>query len=396
MTASHSDAIAAAEQLLLDLKNHTGSPADQAKAVRQLDKLRCLVHTGFDALMFQAYPFQMLPAIKVLADFRVFDVVPLEGSITVNELAAAVKLDATFLDRFLRIVLTQGIFNETAPGVYEHTAASKTFRTDEAASFYNLGLMQFPQWWKVSEYLSTHSAPDAKEATKVPFVWAMGKEGMSYYDAIEEDPVVSDIWHKGMIMIEATQPISGMFPFVSMQAAVEAEPERAFVVDVGGGRGNALIAMMKECGGSYGAKMVLQDQAEVLQGKDPVKLDGVDNMPHNFYDPQPVNNAHIYFLRNILHNHYDERSLVILRRVVDAMGPTSRVLIGEMILPATATAGSDPFPFFMDLNMFMQGGIERTEQQFGELLGKVGLEIKRVWRHPDNPVQSTIEAVLKK
>lgn len=281
--------------------------------------------------------------------------------------------------------------------------------------------MQFPQWWKVSEYLSVHSAQDAKEATKVPFVWAMGKEGMSYYDAIEEDPVVSDIWHKGMIMIEATQPISGMFPFASMQAAVEAEPERAFVVDVGGGRGNALIAMMKECGGSYGAKMVLQDQAEVLQGKDPVKLDGVENMPHNFYDPQPVQSkfyswlpisvvsknkrnlanslcldAHIYFLRNILHNHYDERSLVILRRVVDAMGPTSRILIGEMILPATATAGSDPFPFFMDLNMFMQGGVERTEQQFGELLGKVGLEIKRVWRHPDNPVQSTIEAMLKK
>lgn len=103
--------------------------------------------------------FQILPAIKVLADFHVFDAVPLEGSITVNDLAAAVKLNATFLgshkmralssalhtaytyllDRFLRIVLTQGIFNETTTGAYEHTAASKTFRTDQAASFYNLG-----------------------------------------------------------------------------------------------------------------------------------------------------------------------------------------------------------------------------------------------------------------
>ena len=148
--------------------------------------------------------------------------------------------------------------------------------------------MQFPQWWKVADYLKSHSAKEAQDATKVPFVWAMGKEGMTYYDAIEEDPVVSDTWHKGMIMIETTQPISGMFPFHSMKAAVEAEPHRAFVVDVGGGRGNALVSIMKECGGSYGAKMILQDMAEVLEGKDPVRVDGIEKMPHNFYDAQPV------------------------------------------------------------------------------------------------------------
>jgi hypothetical protein len=104
--------------------------------------------------------------------------------------------------------------------------------------------------------------------------------------------------------------------------------------------------------------------------------------------------AHVYYLRNVLHNHYDERSRRILSRIVDAMGPTSRVLIGEMILPATATAGSDPFPFFMDLNMFMEGGIERSEEHWVKLLGEVGLKIDQVWRLPDNPVQSTIEASL--
>ena len=104
--------------------------------------------------------------------------------------------------------------------------------------------------------------------------------------------------------------------------------------------------------------------------------------------------AHIYYLRNVLHNHYDERSPVILRHIVDAMGPTSRVLIGEMILPATATPGSDPFPFFMDLNMFMEGGVERSEEDWGRLLREVGLRIENIWRLPDNPVQSTIEARL--
>ena len=148
--------------------------------------------------------------------------------------------------------------------------------------------MQFPQWWKVSDYLQTHSAEQAQDATQVPYVWALDKEGMTYYEALEDDPATADAWHKGVTLIQATQPITGMFPFRSMKAAVEAEPQRAFVVDVGGGRGNALECIMEECGGSYGASMILQDMAQVLEGSDPVRVRGVDNMPHNFYDPQPV------------------------------------------------------------------------------------------------------------
>jgi hypothetical protein len=105
---------------------------------------------------------------------------------------------------------------------------------------------------------------------------------------MEEDPVVADAWHKGMVMIESMQPVTGMFPFRSMLDQVSAEKERAFVVDVGGGRGNALVAIMAECGGSVAGRMVLQDMAEVLESKSPVRIEGVQIMPHNFYDPQPV------------------------------------------------------------------------------------------------------------
>lgn len=148
--------------------------------------------------------------------------------------------------------------------------------------------MQFPQWWKVSDYLKARSAKDAQDATKVPYVWAVNKEGMTFYDALEDDLVVAEAWHKGMTMIQATQPITGMFPFHSLADAVRAEPHRAFVVDVGGGRGNALLAIMKECSGSYGANMVLQDMEQVLEGSDPVRIPGVQNIPYDFFEPQPV------------------------------------------------------------------------------------------------------------
>lgn len=153
--------------------------------------------------------------------------------------------------------------------------------------------MQFSNWWKVADYLKTHTAQDAQDATRVPYVWAAGLEDTgrtTYFDALASNPAVAAAWHEGMTVIEAMQPVGGMFPFASAAAEAEAkaEPHRAFVVDVGGGRGNALVSILRECGGSGGASMVLQDLAEVLEGEDPVRIEGVRNMPHNFYDVQPV------------------------------------------------------------------------------------------------------------
>lgn len=89
-------------------------------------------------------------------------------------------------------------------------------RTAQAANFYRLGIMQFGQWWKVADYLKCHSAADAQDARKVPFSWALGKEGLTYYEALEADPAVSDAWHKRIVLIEGMQPINGMFLFACM------------------------------------------------------------------------------------------------------------------------------------------------------------------------------------
>lgn len=52
--------IAEAEQLVLDLKNHTGLPVDQAKTLRQVNKLRCHLEKNSDALMYHSFPVRLL------------------------------------------------------------------------------------------------------------------------------------------------------------------------------------------------------------------------------------------------------------------------------------------------------------------------------------------------
>lgn len=98
----------------------------------------------------------------------------------------------------------------------------------------------------------------------------------------------------------------------------------------------------------------------------------------------------------MLHNYYDDKCCRILQRVVDAMGPTSRLLLGEMILPDKAAPGCDPLPFWMDLRMFMLTGTERREAQWRQLLSSVGLTTTRIYRLPGAPHQATIEARLAK
>ena len=77
------------------------------------------------------------------------------------------------------------------------------------------------------------------------------------------------------------------------------------------------------------------------------------------------------------------------------MGPTSRLLIAEMIVPARTTVGEDMSTYWMDMVMLGIGGKERREKEFGDLLESVGLELIRIWL-AEIGNQAVIETRLKK
>ncbi|KAK8061612.1 hypothetical protein PG994_007978 [Apiospora phragmitis] len=391
--AAGNDLIVEAEELLAALKSQQPLTREsRAALLRQVDKLRCGLQGPADAMRFQGTFNMFTAAMNALVEHRVFDLVPLDGTIGLNELASKIGWEPTVLARFVNVVLIQGIFEEPEPRVYKHSASSTAFRDDALRSYYRIGV---PSWWKVSDYLKTHAPEDVYDPLKSPFSYACGAEGKTYYQLLEEDPAFSDVWHKGMAQAAPFNPVLGMFPFRDMKEAVETAPDRAFVVDVGGGRGNAMIDMMQECGGSFGAPMVLQDMKEVLEGEDPVRIEGIEVMPHDFHNEQPVKNAHIYYLRKVMHNYYDDKCRAILRPIVEAMGPDSRLLIGDLILPESARPGNDVLPFCSDLRMLMIGGTERSEAQWKQLLESAGLVIVKIWRLPGAPHEATIETRLR-
>jgi len=83
-----------------------------------------------------------------------------------------------------------------------------------------------------------------------------------------------------------------------------------------------------------------------------------------------------YLLSHVIHDWNEEQCLTILGHCRKGIKPDGRLLIVEMVLPA----GDTPHPGkVLDIVMLVfPGGQERTEAEYGSLLGKAGFRLSRV------------------
>lgn len=96
-----------------------------------------------------------------------------------------------------------------------------------------------------------------------------------------------------------------------------------------------------------------------------------------------------------MHNYQDNVCRAILENIIKAMGPSSRLLIAEIIVPARTTVGEDMSTYWMDMVMLGLGGKERRENEFKDLLESVGLELVKIWP-AEVGNQAIVEARLKR
>lgn len=81
-----------------------------------------------------------------------------------------------------------------------------------------------------------------------------------------------------------------------------------------------------------------------------------------------------------------------LPNTIQAMGPDSRLLIEEFVLPDT---GADLKTTHLDIMMMVyHSGMERTLTQWERLLDSCGVRIAKVWSRPDTD-SSVLECRLK-
>ncbi|CAG8332384.1 unnamed protein product [Penicillium salamii] len=162
-----------------------------------------------------------------------------------------------------------------------------------------------------------------------------------------------------------------------------------FLVDVGGNQGHDLIQFGQKFKYLPG-KLILQDLPNKLSRLSGHDL-GIEIMPHNFMDPQPVKGARVYYFRSIFHDLSDEVCHQILRSTISAMAHDySRIMIVDFVLPDTDTPLTRVTPEIQKEGI--RAGVGRSKSQWRELLQNAGLEVTGIWNQ-DAGMESVIEAI---
>lgn len=319
--------------------------------------------------------------VRIAIDLKIFETLNAASGkpVTVTELAKN-GADAVFVHRMLRHLAAMNIVKETAVGEFAATGFSDALLEDKYRggviySYDVLGptLRRLPDYMKETGYKNPSDPAGGPfqfaHNTKDPFfVWLGGHEQYA---------VAFNQYMGGYRYGKATWLDPGLYPIdTALQLDTEAEKENgAAIVDVGGGMGQDL-AELKSKHPTLRGKMVLQDLPTVIEQITDLPAD-IERQAHDFFTPQPVVGARVYYLHSVLHDWDDTSCIKILENIKPAMRPGySKILINDFVVPdkgATWPATA------MDLGMMALGSVkERTEEDWTSLAQKAGFLVKKV------------------
>lgn len=279
-----------------------------------------------------------------------------DGPLTVEELADRCGAKAGGLGRILRMAAALGLTRQIAPGTYELTESGMTLCEDAPNSMRPAVLVNA----EVGSWMATNAV---LETVRTGRGYMM--EHGSYYDYLAARPAANQAFNEFMRL--RTEPVA---------AAVASGydfSDVATLVDVGGGKGTLIAAILRAHPGVRG---ILLDRANVIPDAR-VNLsahgltDRCELMTGDFFSTVPEG-ADAYVLASIIHNWGDEDALRILSTVREAMPDDGRILLVDITLP------DDDRPHIgkeMDVRMLTMfaDGRERTESEYFDLLKQAGL-----------------------
>jgi SAM-dependent methyltransferase len=303
-----------------------------------------------------------LAAYQIAFDFEFFKTVPREGSMSLAAIAEKTGLDIDRTGRVLRFLASQRVFREVEKDTFAHTRISYMLNADEeltSAGHYMIGEM----------FEAASAAGGAFKEGVNPFTKRHGSDVWEYY---KSNPERAARFAKGLAGITKVDlHIEGLMAGFSW-----AELGKAEVVDIGGGSGHVSARLAQAF---PNLSITVQDKdLGMLNGARKLDLSGVEDrmafMQYDFFTPQPVAGADVYFMRQVLHNWDDDACEKILRAVVPALEkckPGTPLLINEGIVPEPGTRTRFEEGMMRQIDIFLMvawGAKQRTVAEFGILL----------------------------
>jgi O-methyltransferase domain len=285
-------------------------------------------------------------ALALAADLRLAHALS-DGPRSVEQLARDTGADADTLGRILRALASDGIFAETTPGVFENTAVSALLHTDGWDDFAHL----FGGVW-----LQALAGLDASGAPSFPRL-----HGTGFWRWLAAHPEERAAFDRAM-----EQGWEGRLERLDSVGWRGDET----VVDVGGGNGSLLLALLERHPRMRG---IVFDLPETVRD-DGAFGDRCAFVGGSFFERVPSGDA--FVLSTVLHD-WDDASALRILRVVHAAAPDGArlVLLESPVEPGNAPDGAK----WLDLLMLaLFAGRERSEAQWRSLLAEAGFVSVRI------------------
>ncbi|PWY93216.1 S-adenosyl-L-methionine-dependent methyltransferase [Aspergillus sclerotioniger CBS 115572] len=400
----------------------------QRTLIAATGKLVELVSSPSDRLLEVSSQYNESRCLHIAATLRIPDLLaksqPQEG-VTIEELATIVGVEKKKLGRIMRCLCSIHIFQEIRDGVFANNTISASLVDNDPLRAYIVMFASeaLPQSLLDPDLGPLYSVNEtawqrAIGTTKARWTWLEEEveqpppppTGSSGYSG----PFGPDLAHPttfpprrrseleifGLAMLGGGRVFGRAHLFDYPWGALG--PDSATVVDVGGGVGGFCLQLSH----LYShLRFVIQDRSPVLsqaehevwpqENPDALARGSVQFIVHDFFDPNPVIGADVYWLRYILHDWSDDYCVRILTNIKSAMRSHSRLLICEQVMYTTAETereGTAPSPLpanygywtryshQRDITMMsIINGIERTPAEFAGLIERAGLRLRKIW-----------------
>ncbi|KAL8982000.1 MAG: hypothetical protein Q9177_005407 [Variospora cf. flavescens] len=350
-----------------------------------------------------------LSIAHVFYQIKLFDILVdrADSPISTRDLANETKTDPNLLEnyaylltvRLLRYAACNGSVKQSSEDSWTASRLTRTLAVPSSqANLKDAFINAMQHYVDLPRFLAQTNYQNPTDSTKT-VAQLSRNTSLDFFDWMKENPKHYEILNSFMAANRLAKIGIDAFPFEDRFPSLfkndqKLESSTPLFVDIGGGRGQMSRAFKNACP-SLPGRIIFQDLPQTLASV-PSSSEGsstIEPMAHDFFQPQPIKGARIYFLRHVLHDWPNAKAELILKNTVDAMrGHDSALLIDEKVLPdmgaSLATAG-------LDLNMMMTfAAQERTEKQWRELLTRVGLRIEYLLKYNENTGDSVIMALL--
>jgi hypothetical protein len=317
--------------------------------------------TETDDMLRIIFGFRASQAVHVAAELAVADHLA-AGPLPVADIAGRVGASPDALRRLLRALAAIGVFAEQPGDVFATNGLGATLESPHPARLRavssNTGSAYFWDAWGRLE----HSVRTGENAFQ-------SLHGTSVWEYRAQHPAAGERFDAAMLALthRVARGVVDAYDFASVET----------LVDVGGGHGAFLAAVLDAYPGIRGVLYVLPHVVESAPAAlaerglgERVRLEG-----GSFFERVPTD-GDCYLLKSVLHDWEDDDCVRILRACAASMPRDAVLLIVERLVGAP---NDDPDTKFSDLNMMvLPGGRERTVVEFDALITAAGMKVARV------------------